>query len=182
MFSAKQILKRCVFAPARAFSIKVGDKVPSAAVGVVKCDSEGAFTHEVVDTAAYFENKTVVLFGFPAPFTPTCTATHVPGFINAAEQIKEKGADEVIGMSLADPFCLKAFGAHLGGNHHMNFLADGNGEFTKALGLELDLSAAMLGTRSKRFSMIIKNNVVEEFNNEDGPALTDKASAETILK
>ena len=112
----------------------------------------------MIDTAEYFANRNVVLVGFPGCFTPTCTATHIPEYIQSAEEIKSRGADEIVCMSLNDPFVVKAFAAHLGGKQHVNYLADGNGEFTKALGLDLDLSAAMLSTRNKRFSMIIKSS------------------------
>lgn len=166
---------------ARLFStIKVGDKLPSALVSVVKHGEDG-FKSESVDTSSYFENKHVVLVGYPGAFTPTCMATHIPQYIENAEQIKAQGADEVICMSVNDPFVVTAFAQHLGGKDKVSFLADGNGEFTKALGLEMDLSVAFLATRGKRMSMVVKNNEVVEMNNEDGPGLTETSSCSTIL-
>ena len=181
MFIARQLTKMRSATRGFATVVKVGDSVPSAAVGIVTADAEGAFSHSVVDTAEYFANRKVVLVGFPGPFTGTCTATHIPEYIQAAEEIKAGGADEIVCMSLSDPFVMKVFAAHLGGKQHVNYLADGNGEFTKALGVEFDLSAAMLSIRNKRFSMIIKDSQIVEFNNEDGPALTEKSAAKTIV-
>ena len=142
----------------RGFAVKVGDAIPSAKVSMVSSDASGAFEHKQVDTAEYFENRNIVLVGFPGPFTGVCTATHIPEYIEAAKEIKARGADEIVCMSLSDPFVLKVFAEHLGGKQNVNYLADGNGDFTKALGVEVDLSAALLSTRNKRFSMIIKSN------------------------
>ena len=166
----------------RCFStIKVGDTLPNAKVSVVKFGENG-FTSEQVETATYFANKHVVLVGYPGAFTPTCMATHIPEYIANAAQIKKQGADEVIAMSVNDPFVVTAFAEKLGGKSNINFIADGNGAFTKALGLELDLSVAQLSVRGKRMSMVFKQNKVIEFNNEDSPKLTEVSACSTILK
>ena len=165
----------------RNFTVKVGDAVPSAAVSVVKHDGE-AWKNEIVDTTDYFANKTVVVVGYPGAFTPTCMAQHIPGYIESAEAIKTGGADEIIAMSVNDPFVVTAFAEKLEGKQLVNYMADGNGEFTKALGLDFDLSAVQLGAvRAKRFSMIVKNNSVVQFNNEDGPKATEISDAKTIV-
>ena len=130
-------------APRRMFTIKVGDAIPSAKVSVVKFDAaKNGFSSEIVDTQEYFKNKTVVLVGYPGAFTPTCMATHIPEYINNAQTIKSKGTDEIIAMSVNDPFVVSAFAEKLGGKHLVNYIADGNGDFTKALGLEFNLTAA----------------------------------------
>ena len=167
----------------RNFSVKVGDAFPSATVSVVKCDTKGDFASEIVDASEYLANKNVVVVGYPGAFTPTCMSTHLPEYIAQAQKIKDQGADEIIALSVNDPFVVTAFAKFLDGKHLVNFIADGNGELTKALGLGMDLSAVQLGeVRSKRFSMIIKRGSVVEFNNEEGPSLSEKSAAATILK
>jgi glutaredoxin/glutathione-dependent peroxiredoxin len=167
----------------RLFStIKVGDSVPSAKVSVVSFDAEKGFASEIVDTQEYFKNKKIVLVGYPGAFTPTCMATHIPQYIENATQITADGT-EILAMSVNDPFVVSAFAEKLGGKHLINYIADGNGDFTKALGLDFDLSAVQLGPiRTKRMSMVIDNGKVSHFNNEDGPALTEVSACSTVLK
>lgn len=166
----------------RAFAIKVGDAIPSAKVSVVKFAND-SFSSEIVDTKDYFANKKIVLVGYPGAFTPTCMATHIPEYIANAQEIKQKGTDEIIAMSVNDPFVVSAFADKLGGKHLVNYMADGNGDFTKALGLDFDLQAVQLGPiRTKRMSMTIVNGKVTNFNNEDGPALTETSACSTVLK
>ena len=165
----------------RRFGVEVGKKLPSAAVSVVRHDGEG-WKNEIVDTSEYLANKTVVLVGYPGAFTPTCMQQHIPGYIASATQITSGGADEIIAMSVNDPFVVTAFADKLDGKQLVNYMADGNGEFTKALGLDFDLSAVQLGdVRAKRFSMVVKNNTVVHFNNEDGPKATEISDAKTII-
>ena len=153
----------------RFFTTKVGDQFPSAIVAVVRFDPNEGFTNEIVDINEYLEKKNVVLIGYPGAFTPTCMGQHLPQFIDSADQIKKKGADEIIALSVNDPFVVTAFAELLGGRERINFIADGNGELTKALGMDMDLSVVQLGNvRSKRFTMIVKDNLVLEINNEDG--------------
>ena len=109
-------------------------------------------------------------------------AEHIPQFIESATAIKEAGADEILAMSVNDPFVVTAFANKLGGGKHINYIADGNGEFTKALGLDFDLSAVQLGPiRMKRCSLIANNNSLIEVNNEDGAAYTETSAPSTIL-
>ena len=141
----------------RSFAtIAKGGRVPSALASVVRHDGEG-FSSDIVDMADYLQGKKVCIVGYPGAFTPTCMATHVPDFIAKAEAIKAAGCDEILALAVNDPFVVTAFAEKLGGKGLVNYVADGNGELTKALGLELDLSVAQLGTnRTKRCSMIVK--------------------------
>jgi peroxiredoxin len=109
-------------------------------------------------------------------------ATHIPDYIENADKLKAQGVDEIIAMSVNDPFVVTAFAQHLGGKDKIHYLADGNGELTKALGLEMDLSVAHLARRGMRMSMVVKNGVVTEVNNENGPGLTETSSCSTVLK
>lgn len=164
-------------------TIAKGANVPSALASVVRHDAESGFSSEIVDMAEYCKNKKVCIVGYPGAFTPTCMATHVPDFIAQAETIKAAGCDEILALAVNDPFVVTAFAEKLGGKGMISYIADGNGEFTKALGLELDLSVAQLGNdRTKRCSMIIKDGVVLEFNNEDGPGLSEISGADRIIK
>lgn len=163
-------------------SVQAGDKIPSALVSVVSHDGEG-FQNDAVDIADYIQGKKVVIVGYPGAFTPTCMATHVPDFIAKAEAIKAAGADEILALAVNDPFVITAFAEKLGGKHLVNYIADGNGEFTKALGLELDLSVAQLGNnRTKRCSMLVSQGQIVELNNEDGPGLSEVSGADRILE
>ena len=164
-------------------TISKGGRVPSALASVVRHDAESGFSSEIVDMAEYCANKKVCIVGYPGAFTPTCQSTHVPDFIKQAETIKAAGCDEILALSVNDPFVVTAFAEKLGGKGHISYIADGNGEFTKALGLQLDLSVAQLGTdRTKRCTMLVKEGVVLEFNNEDGPGLTEISGADRILE
>jgi glutaredoxin/glutathione-dependent peroxiredoxin len=165
----------------RGFAVSVGDKIPSVTVPVIRHGDNG-FTAEKFDVADYFKGKHVVFVGYPGAFTPTCMATHIPEFIEGASKIKAQGVDEIIAMSVNDPFVQTAFAEHLGGKDKINFIADGNGELTKALGLDMDLSVAHLSTRGMRMSMVVKDGTVIEVNNENGPAFTEVSSCKMILK
>ena len=164
----------------RQFSIKVGDKLPSASISVVKYNGE-KFDSEIIKSDIYFANKTAVLVGYPGAFTPTCQNQHIPGFIEHADQIKAEYVDEIIAMSVNDPFVIKAFAEKLGGGKHINYIADGHCELTNALGLGIDRSVWLGGVRTKRFSMIVKNNEIIKINNEEGTGLTEISDAKTIL-
>ena len=125
----------------------------------------------------------MVIVGYPGAFTPTCMATHVPDFIAKAAAIKAAGCDEILALSVNDPFVVTAFAEKLGGKQLINYIADGNGELTKAMGLQLDLSVAQLGDdRAKRCSLLIKDGQVLNLNNEDGPGLTEISGADRILE
>jgi peroxiredoxin len=144
-------------------TIKVGDKVPSATLTTM-----GPEGPKPITTDELFKGKAVALFAVPGAFTPTCSARHLPSFKQNAASLKGKGVDVIACVSVNDVFVMKAWGEHQGVGDDIMMLADGNGDFTKALGLELDGSRFGLGQRSQRYSMIVKDGVVTELNVESG--------------
>jgi peroxiredoxin len=144
-------------------TIKVGDKVPSATLTTMGPDGP-----RPIKTDELFAGKTVALFAVPGAFTPTCSAKHLPSFKTHAGDLKRKGVDTIACVSVNDVFVMKAWGENQGIGDDILMLADGNGDFTKALGLELDGSRFGLGQRSQRYSMIVKDGVVTELNVETG--------------
>jgi peroxiredoxin len=157
-------------------TIKVGDKIPSAML-MEKQDGGP----KPVKTDELFAGKKVVLFALPGAFTPTCSAKHLPGFIQSADAIKAKGADVIACLSVNDAFVMGAWGDQQGAGGKVMMLADGNGEFTKALGLEMDATRFGMGHRSQRFSMIVDDGVVKALNIEE-PGAFSVSSAEHVLK
>jgi peroxiredoxin len=123
---------------------------------------------EPVSSEDFFKGRRVALFAVPGAFTPTCSARHLPGFREQAEAIKAKGVDAIACVSVNDLFVMKAWGADQGITDEVLLLADGNGEFTKAVGLEFDGSKFGMGLRSQRYSLIAKDGVVETLNVEEG--------------
>lgn len=154
-------------------AIAVGDKIPS-----IKLKYASEKGPADITTDEIFSGKKVVLFAVPGAFTPTCTAAHLPGFVVNVDAIKAKGVDTVACMAVNDAFVMGAWGKSQNAEHIL-MLADGNAELTRALGLDLDASGFGMGTRCKRFAMIVNNGVVELLN-VDSVAL-EKSSAETIL-
>ena len=144
-------------------TIKVGDKVPSATLTTFGPDGP-----KPISTDELFKGKTVALFAVPGAFTPTCSARHLPSFTQHAGDLKKKGVDTIACVSVNDVFVMKAWGENQGVGDNILMLADGNGDFTKALGLELDASRFGMGPRSQRYSMIVKDGVVTELNVESG--------------
>jgi peroxiredoxin len=157
-------------------TIKVGDKVPSGTLMQMK-----GGTPQPVKTDDFFAGKKVVLFALPGAFTPTCSAKHLPGFIQNADAIKQKGVDAIACLSVNDAFVMGAWGDQQGTGDKVAMLADGNGDFTKQLGLEMDASRFGMGKRSQRFSMVVDNGVVKELNVEE-PGAFAVSSAEHVLK
>ncbi len=141
----------------------------------------GANGPEPLPTEELFRGKKVVLFSVPGAFTPTCSAKHLPGFVANADAIKKKGVDTIACMAVNDVFVMRAWGESGKVGDKVLMLADGNGEYARALGLELDASKFGMGTRSKRFSMIVKDGVVTQLNVEP-PGEFGVSSAETALK
>ena len=129
----------------------------------------------------FSKGRKVVLFAVPGAFTPTCSAKHVPGFLNNAAEIKAKGVDAIACVSVNDAFVMGAWGKDQGVGDNIAMLADGSGDFTKAAGLELDLSERGLGVRSKRYAMVVEDGVVKTLNEEEGGALSI-SSAENVLE
>jgi peroxiredoxin len=144
-------------------TIKVGDKIPN--VTISQATAEGP---KPVSTEEFFKGKTVALFALPGAFTPTCSAKHLPGFKQHAGDIKAKGVDVIACLSVNDAFVMRAWGEDQAVGDDIVMLGDGNGDFTKAVGLELDGSRFGMGPRSQRYSMIVKDGVVKELNVEQG--------------
>ncbi len=155
-------------------TIAVGDKIPECTLKVM-----GENGPQNVTTAELFDGKKVVMFAVPGAFTPGCSMTHLPGFVANADKIMEKGVDSIICLSVNDAFVMDAWGKTQNAEH-LVMLADGNGELTAKLGLELDGSGFGLGTRSQRYAMIVDNGTVTTLNVEPGPGI-DVSSAETIM-
>jgi peroxiredoxin len=120
---------------------------------------------EPVQTGDYFKGKRVALFSVPGAFTPTCSAKHLPGFVEKAAELKAKGIDEIVCTAVNDGFVMGAWG-RASGSDDVTMLADGNGDFANALGLPLDLTGGGLGKRGQRFSMVINDGTVEQLNIE----------------
>jgi len=142
-------------------TIKAGDAIPS--VKIMQATAEGP---KEVDTAELFAGKTVVLFGVPGAFTPTCSAKHLPGFKEKAGEFRGKGVDTIACVSVNDAFVMGAWAQDQGIGDEVVLLADGNGDFTKALGLEMDGSKYGMGLRSQRYSMVVRDGRVEQLNVE----------------
>ncbi|KAJ4705121.1 putative Peroxiredoxin [Melia azedarach] len=160
-------------------AISVGDKLPDATLSYFDSDGE-LQTITVSDVTA---NKKAVLFAVPGAFTPTCSQKHLPGFVEKSAELKSKGVDTIACISVNDAFVMKAWKENLGIKDEVLLLSDGNGEFTKAIGCELDLSdkPVGLGVRSRRYALLAENGVVKLLNLEEGGAFTF-SGAEDILK
>ena len=156
-------------------TIATGDKLPEATL--VKVTENGP---EQVSAAEYFKGRKVALFSVPGAFTPTCSAKHLPGFVEKAEELKAKGIDEIACTAVNDAFVLGAWGK-AGGADQITMLADGNGDFAKAVGLTMDGKAFGMGTRGQRFSMIVNDGVVEQLNVE-APGEFKVSSADHMLE
>ena len=157
-------------------AIKAGDRIPNASVKHMTDDGI-----EDITTEQLFGGKKVVLFALPGAFTPTCSAQHLPGFIQNAEAIKAKGVDTIACLSVNDAFVMKAWGDAQGAGDAVMMLADGNADFTKALGLELDASGFGMGVRSKRYAMIVDDGVVSSLAVEEAPGGLAVSGAAAIL-
>jgi glutaredoxin/glutathione-dependent peroxiredoxin len=157
-------------------SINVGDKMPKG-----QFTRMGASGPEPISTDDLFRGKKVVLFSVPGAFTPTCSAKHLPGFVQNADALKKKGVDTIACMAVNDVFVMKAWGESAKAADKVAMLADGNGEYARALGLELDASKFGMGQRSKRFSLIVDDGVVKQVTLEPAGEF-GVSSAETALK
>ena len=156
-------------------TIKVGDKLPEATFMTM-----GASGPEPTTTADVFGAKTVALFAVPGAFTPTCSAKHLPGFLDKGSELKAKGVDAIACTSVNDVFVMAAWAKSQDVGDKVIMLADGNGAFAKALGLELDGSKFGMGPRSQRYSMVVKDGVVDKLNVEEGGAF-EVSSADYML-
>ena len=156
-------------------TIQVGDRIPS--VNFVKVTEGGP---EQIASDDFFAGRKVALFSVPGAFTPTCSAKHLPGFVEKAEEIKAKGVDEIACTAVNDAFVMGAWGQQSGVAGKVTMLADGNGDFPKALGLTMDGSKFGMGTRGQRFSMLVNDGVVEQLNVE-APGQFEVSSADYLL-
>jgi len=156
-------------------TIKVGDKIPSATLMEMV---DGKPTP--IPTDSFFAGKTVALFALPGAFTPTCSAKHVPGFVANYDTLKAKGVDEIACLSVNDAFVMGAWGKDQKSDGKVHMLADGNGDFTRAIGLEMDGTKFGMGKRSQRYSMIVDNGIVKSLNVE-APGAFEVSSAEYLI-
>ena len=156
-------------------TIAVGDKLPD-----VKLSKAGESGPEPVQTSDFFKGKRVALFSVPGAFTPTCSAKHLPGFVDNAAQLKAKGVDEIACTAVNDPFVMGAWSKSAGADGAVTMLADGNGDFAEAIGLTMDGSKFGLGKRGQRYSMLVNDGVIEQLNVE-APGEFNVSSAEYLI-
>lgn len=157
-------------------TIKVGERLPEATFTIM--DPEGP---KQVTTSEVFGGKKVALFAVPGAYTPTCHKQHMPGYVANAEEFKNKGFDMIACTAVNDIFVLTQWAKDSGAEGKITMLSDGNAEFARKIGLDIDLSAGGLGVRSKRYSMIVEDGVVKVLNLEDAPPQHDKSSATALL-
>ncbi|MEM9170277.1 MAG: peroxiredoxin [Pseudomonadota bacterium] len=156
-------------------TISVGDKIPSATVMMATANGP-----EQADAAAVLGAGTVAFFSVPGAFTPTCSAKHLPGFVEQADALKAKGVDKIVCMSVNDAFVMQAWGESAGAGDKVAMMADGNGDFARALGLTMDGTGFGMGERSQRFSAVVDGGVVKHLFVEEGGAF-EVSSAEHML-
>ncbi|MEM8551491.1 MAG: peroxiredoxin [Pseudomonadota bacterium] len=157
-------------------TISVGAKLPDVTFKTMT--GEGA---SEVTTEELTSGRKVVIFGVPGAFTPTCNGNHLPGFLAAVDDFKQKGIDEIAVVAVNDMFVMDAWAKSSAPDGTITFLADGSAEFTRATGLELDASGFGMGIRSKRYAMFVDDGVVKVLNIEDVPTEAEKSSASTLL-
>ncbi len=156
-------------------AIKAGDKIPSATLQRKTADGI-----DTVSTGEFFKGRKVVVFAVPGAFTPTCSAKHLPGFVQKSAEIKAKGVAEVVCVAVNDAFVMDAWAKEQQASGKVTLLADGSAAFAKAMGLSLDLTERGMGVRSQRYSMIVDDGVVKKLNVEQGAAF-EVSDAGTIL-
>ena len=157
-------------------SIKVGDSLPDAVFTVMTPDGPQTTT-----TAEIFKGRKIVLFGLPGAFTPTCSMSHLPGFLAKEAEFKAKGIDEIVVVSVNDVFVMDAWAKQTGAAGKILFLADGIAAFTTAIDLTLDLTERGLGIRSQRYSMFVDDGIVKKLNVEDSIGKAETSSADALL-
>jgi peroxiredoxin len=157
-------------------TIRVGDRIPSVKLRTMTKDGM-----KEIGTDELFKGKKVVLFALPGAFTPTCSMQHLPGFVKSADKIRAKGVDTIACLSVNDAFVMDAWGKQQRADNKVMMLADGNGEFSKAVGLTMDATKYGMGLRAQRYAMVVENGVVKTLNVE-APGAFEVSSAEAILK
>lgn len=156
--------------------IKVGDRIPNVPVTLATADGP-----QKTDSGELLGKGKVALFAVPGAFTPTCSAKHLPGFVEQADAFKKKGVSRIVCMSVNDAFVMKAWGKDQNAFGKVEMLADGNGDLARALGLQLDAKGFGMGERSQRFSAILENGVVKQLNVE-APGAFEVSSADYMMK
>ena len=157
-------------------TIQVGDRLPQATFRVMTPEGPAPKTTDDV-----FKRRKVVLVAVPGAFTPTCHRNHLPGYVQKAQEFKAKGVDAIAVTAVNDVFVMDAW-AKASGAEGIEFLADGNGDFAKAVGLTIDATGSGLGTRSKRYAMLVEDGVVKALNVEDAPSKAEVSGADNLLK
>ncbi|HEY1604321.1 MAG TPA: peroxiredoxin [Allosphingosinicella sp.] len=157
-------------------TIQAGDRLPN--VTFIKATAEGP---KPVDSEEYFGGRRIALFSVPGAFTPTCSARHLPGFVDKIDELRAKGIDEVACTAVNDAFVLQAWAKSAGAEGKVTMLADGNGDFVKAIGLDADFSKFAMGNRGQRFSMLVDDGVIEQLNVEE-PGAFNVSSADYLLE
>ncbi len=156
-------------------TIKPGDKLPPAEFAVMTADGQQTLSTDVI-----FAGRKVVLFAVPGAFTPTCSVTHLPSFLNAIDAFKSKGVDTIACTAVNDVHVMTAWAEATGAEGKIMMLADGNGDFARSIGLNVYLTKSGMGERSRRYSMVVENGVVKSLNVEDKPGM-NVSGAETVL-
>ena len=156
--------------------VKEGDNLPDAKVFILQKDPKKVSVKEIIG------NDKVILFGLPGAFTPTCSAKHLPGFVSATDRLKKKNIKKVFCISINDPFVMDAWGKFHNAQNKVIMLGDSNGEFTKNIGAEKNLSHRGLGIRSTRYTMLVENRKIIKISEEEIPGKCEITSAETFLE
>ena len=156
-------------------TIQVGDRIPSTTL--IKATAEGP---QPVESDEFFAGRKIALFSVPGAFTPTCSARHLPGYVDKADELKAKGVDEIACIAVNDAFVMNAWGAQAGAEGKVTMLADGNGTFAEAIGLTMDGSKFGMGTRGQRWSAIVQDGTVSELNVEE-PGAFSVSSADHLI-
>ena len=164
-------------------TIKIGERLPEGTLAeFVETESEGCtLGPNTFSVADLVKGKKIAIFGLPGAYTPTCSAQHVPGFVEHADKFKAAGVDEIWCISVNDAFVMGAWGRDQKATGIVRMMADGNAAFSKALGLDADFSKYGMGTRSQRYSMLVEDGVVKQLNVEQGGGF-EVSNAETLLK